>query len=98
MDPKAKSQALREDFTKLGLSTVQLFAAVQKDASIDRILREYRFKTIQPGETPVNQGEYTGELCVVLYGRLDVYRTESGGSPVAIGGLGPGDWFGDSSA
>jgi CRP-like cAMP-binding protein len=38
------------------------------------------------------------EICVVLYGRLDVYRADAGGAPLSVGSLGPGEWFGDSSA
>ncbi|MFT5689332.1 MAG: Fe-S-cluster-containing hydrogenase component 2/CRP-like cAMP-binding protein [Planctomycetota bacterium] len=61
------------------------------------LLEFHRFEDYSRGEVIIEQGEFTGEFCVVISGSVAVFRSEDG-SINRLGNLGSGEWFGEMSA
>ena len=49
----------------------------------------------EPGQVVFSQGDLGDRVYIVLSGAAEVVRSAEGGAEVALGTLGPGDWFGE---
>ena len=49
----------------------------------------------EPGQVVFSQGDLGDRVYIVLSGGAEVVRSAEGGAEVALGTLGPGDWFGE---
>jgi NADH dehydrogenase len=49
----------------------------------------------EPGQIVFSQGDLGDRVYIVLSGAAEVVRSAEGGPEVALGRLGPGDWFGE---
>jgi CRP-like cAMP-binding protein len=61
------------------------------------LLRRFTSHDVSPGTVVINEGEEGRGLFVVLSGELDVARRSADGQSVPLGGLKPGDVFGEMS-
>jgi CRP-like cAMP-binding protein len=73
------------------LESVRLFASLGRRER-QRLAQQGTRRSYRAGETIVREGDTGTALYVVLSGRV---RVERGGSPFALGELGPGQFFGE---
>lgn len=76
------------------MATSPLFKPFNRMQQRD-LLRRFTSHDVAPGTVIINEGEEGRGLFVVLSGELDVSRRTASGETVPLGGLKPGDVFGE---
>lgn len=87
------SQATHPEDLRAFLARTPLFRAAPQE-SLDRLAAQLRRHEAAAGMVVVRQGDPGDDLYLVESGRLEV-TTVTSGQPVALGLLGPGDFFGE---
>jgi CRP-like cAMP-binding protein len=81
------------DHLRAFLARTPLFRALPPEA-LEWLAEQVRGREVAAGAVVVHQGEAAEDLYLVESGRLEV-TTASGGRTLALGLLGPGDFFGE---
>lgn len=80
-----------------GLDRVELFQGLSKK-SVAAVVNGHRPLWVDRGQVLLAQGDYSGELFVVLEGLLSAWRTDEAGAIVRLDRVRPGEWLGEGSA
>lgn len=94
---RALESSRAERRTVRDLAELPLFAGLPPPAR-RMLLRFLRIGHSSPNTAFIRQGEYTGEFYVVLSGIVTAYRVDADGQRGQLVQLGPGEWFGETSA
>jgi CRP-like cAMP-binding protein len=81
------------DHLRAFLARTPLFHAMPPEA-LEWLAERMRGRAVAAGAVVIRQGDPAADLYLVESGRLEV-RADTGGRNVALGQLGPGDFFGE---